>query len=191
MALAGEVLGTCRKPAFRHAAHPRAAVARDELRVLAVGTDADVGAVAIGQHVEAGPEVQVDTEPPQLAGLEQSLLVGERLLARRAHREVVGEDRHAAPEHHAASALVVRGHEQSAAERALETAEKVEQLRRALEVAAIEDEPGRARVAEYPDVGVVERRARQADHEPLADEIFEARHAAILATTARFAGGSP
>src|SRR2546429_1072996 len=32
------------------------------------------------------------------------------------------------------------------------------------------------------------RRARQTDHESLADEIFEARHAAILATTSRFVG---
>ena len=108
------------------------------------------------------------------------MLVRERLLARGAHREIVGEDRHAAPDHHDTSALVIGRHEQPPAERALEAAKKLEQLRGGLEVAAIEDEARRARVAEQSDVRVVERRARQTDHQALADEVFEIRHVAIL-----------
>src|SRR5437879_1283136 len=71
-------------------------------------------------------------------------------------------------------------HEQPPVERALEAAKKLEQLRGGLEVAAIEDEARRARVAEQSDVRVVERRARQTDHQALADEVFEIRHVAIL-----------
>ena len=62
VALAREMLRARRKPALRHAAQPRDAVAGDQLRVLAVRADADVGTVAVGQHVEAGPQVQVHAQ---------------------------------------------------------------------------------------------------------------------------------
>ena len=133
-----------------------------------------------GEWPLTGAEVQVDAQAAQLARLEQALFVGERLLARGAHREIVGEDRHPAPEHHDPSALVIGRHEQPPAERALEAAKEIEQPRGGLEVAAIEDEARRARVAEQSDVRVVERRARQTDHQALADEVFEIRHVAIL-----------
>src|SRR5256884_3121442 len=49
---AGEVLGARRQALSPHAADPRRAVAGDDRRVLAVRADADIGAVALGEHVE-------------------------------------------------------------------------------------------------------------------------------------------
>ena len=153
MPLAGEMLGARREVAARHAADARHAVARHDPRVLAVRADADVGAVALGQHVEARAEVQIDPEPAQLARLDAALPEGERLLAGRAEREVVGKDRHAAAEHDDATAFVVGRHQQSPAEGRLERVEQRREPGRALEVAPIEDEAGRARVAKDAHVG--------------------------------------
>jgi len=63
VALAGEVLGARRQALSPHAADPRRAVAGDDRRVLAVRADADIGAVALGEHVEDGGEVQIHPEP--------------------------------------------------------------------------------------------------------------------------------
>ena len=80
--LAGEVLGAGRDAARLHAADARGAQARDQRRVLAVGADADVRAVALGQHVEARAEVDVHPEAAQLAPLDQPLSRDHRLVAR-------------------------------------------------------------------------------------------------------------
>ena len=181
VALAGEVLGARREPAALHAVDPRDAVARDDGRVLAVGADADVRAVALGERVEHRRQVQVHAEPPELARLEEPLARGEGLLARGPDREVVGEDRDAASEHDHAPALVVGRHEEPPAERRLEAGEQVEEPGRAVEVAAVEDQAGSARVAEEADVLLPERRPGQADHEALADEVLDFRHPTILA----------
>src|SRR5437764_1445827 len=93
MALAREVLGAGGQPGALHALDARGAVARDDRRILAVRADADVRAVALGEHVEARPEVEIDPETPELSPLDQPLTVRERLLARRADGEVVGKDR--------------------------------------------------------------------------------------------------
>ena len=177
--LAGEMLRARRQPGARHAADARDAVARHDLRILAVRADADVGAVALGQHVEARAEVQIDAEAAQLARLDQSLFVGEALLAGGPHREVVGKDRHAAAEHDDATAFVVGRHQQSPAEGRLERVEQRREPGRALEVAPIEDEAGRARVMKEADVGLGQLRAAQSDHHSLAHEVFD-RHVPIL-----------
>src|SRR5436190_13438634 len=174
------MLRTRRQATLRHAGNACDAVARDELGVLAVRADTDVGTVAIGQHVQARAEVEIDAEAAQLARLDQSLFVGEALLAGGPHGEVVGKDRHAAAEHHDASALVIRRDEQPSPERALETREHLEELPRTLEVTAIEDQPRRARLAKQPDVRVVDGGALETDHQAFAHEIVEARHPAIL-----------
>ena len=179
MTLAGEMLRARRQPGAGHAADARHAVARDDLGILAVRADADVGAVALGQHVEARAEVEIDPEAAQLARLDAALPGRERLLAGRAEREVVGKDRHAAAEHDDAAALVVSRHQQPPAQGRLERVEQRREPGRALEVAPIEDEPGRARVVKETDVGVGQRRAAQSDHHALAHEVFD-RHVPIL-----------
>jgi hypothetical protein len=146
---------------------------RHHARILAVRADADVGAVALGQHVEARAEIEIDAEPAQLPRLDLALPERERLLARGAHRQVVGKDRGAGAEHHDAPALVIGGHEQTAPECALERIEQRGQRSGALEVAAVEDEAGRPRVAEHAHVGVRERRSAEPDHEPFADEVLD------------------
>ena len=73
----------------------RAAPSRaDELRILAVGADADVRAVALGEDVQHRGEVDVHAEPPQLAALDEALPLHEVRVARGAGGELVGEDGH-------------------------------------------------------------------------------------------------
>src|SRR6185503_4210063 len=152
---------------------------RDEGGVLAVRPDADVRAVALGEDVQARPEVQVDAEPPQLPRFEESLLEGKGLFAGGSDREVVRKDRHALTQHDDPSALVIGRDEKPPAERALQPCQHVEQLRRRAEVPPVEDEARRARVAEQSDVGVTERWTGEADHQALADEVLDV-HWAIL-----------
>ncbi len=180
VALPGEVFGARRDAALLHALDPRQTVAGDETRILAVRADPDVRAVAVGEDIEHGTEVQVHPEPAQLAGLEDALAIRERLFPSRPHREVVGKDRRPLAEHHDAAALVIGGDEQTALERRLEILEEPHVLLRRLEVAPIQDEPGGARLAEELDVGVRELRSRETKHQTLADEAFEVGHRTII-----------
>src|SRR5712692_5489503 len=173
MTLAREVLGARGEPAALNATDTRHAVARDERGVLAVRADPDVGTIGLGQHVEHRSEVEIDPEAPQLARLEEALAGRERFLTGGAHREVVREDRRARAEHDDPSALVIGGDEQAPAERALEAGEQGPELLWVLEVPPIENQPAGARLAEEIHVGVAQLRSRQADHQPLADEIAE------------------
>ena len=175
--LAREVLGAGRQPPAHHARDAGRAVAGHDGRVLPVRADADVGAVAVGEDVETGPQVEIDAEPAQLARLDQSLPMGEGLRTGHADGEIVGKDRGAPAKHDHPAPLVIGGHEQPPAERGFEATEQVQELRGALEVAAIEDEAAGARLPEQANVGLGEGRPAQADHQPLADEILEVRHA--------------
>src|SRR6185295_19683090 len=105
--LAREVLGAGGEPTAHLGANARDAVARYELGILAVRANADVGAVTIGEHVQARAEREIDTVPAHLARLDQPLARGERFLAGGADREVVRKDRHTATEHDDPPALVV------------------------------------------------------------------------------------
>ncbi len=130
VALAGKMLGARRDAALLHALDPRESVARDQARVLAVRPDADVRAIAVGENVEHGPEIEVHAQPAQLARFEDALAIRERFVARRPHREVVGEDRRPLSEHDDAAALVVGGDEQAAIERRLEIFQELRVLLR-------------------------------------------------------------
>src|SRR4029450_13486091 len=114
MALAREVLGTRREAALLHALDPGDAVPGHDGGVLAVRPDADVRAVALGQHVEHRGEVHVDAEPAQLARLEYALMKRGRLAPRGPQREAVGKDRRGPAQHDDAAALVIGGHEKPA-----------------------------------------------------------------------------
>ncbi len=154
---------------------PRRPVAGDERRVLAIGADPDVGAVALRQHVEHGREVDVHAEAAQLPPLDDPLAVDECHLAGGSRREIVGEDRHRAPEHDDPAALVVRRDHEPAAEGALEAREQAREPLRRLEVPAIEHDSTGSRILEETDVGVRGIRTRQAEHQLAADHLLE-RH---------------
>ena len=188
VALSGKVLRAGGDATTGHAANARHAVAAHDLRVLAVGANPDVRTVAFGQDVQHGTETQIDAEPSQLARLDQSLTMRERLLAGGADGEVVGEDRHAAAQHHDAAALVVRRDEQTAPERRFEIAEELQELSGRFEIAPVEDEARRACLAEEAHVVVAHRRADESDHETFADEIFEVDHTNDLT---RLPGANP
>src|SRR5262245_50180578 len=120
MALAREVLGARREATLLHAVDPGYTVPGHDGGVLAVRPNADVRAVALGEHVEHRREVHVDAEPAQLTRLVHALMKRERLVARRSQREVVGKDRRGPAQHDDATALVIGGHEKPAAEPRLE-----------------------------------------------------------------------
>ena len=129
MALAGKVLGAGRNSALLHALDARQTVASDHGRILAVRPDSDVGAVAIGEDVEDGPEVHIHAQSPKLARLEDTLPIRERFVARRPHRQIVGKDRRPLAEHDDAAALVIRGDEQPATESRFEVVQELGVLR--------------------------------------------------------------
>jgi hypothetical protein len=176
VALAREVLGARQQAGGGHAADARRAQPRDQRRVLAVGTDADVGTVALGEDVEHGAEVQVHAEAAQFAALDHALSVGEGLVAHGADGQVVGKDRRAPAQHDDAATLVVGRHQQAPAQRGLQALHQAPQPVRRLEVPAVENQPAGPRVAEEPDVLVAQVRAGQPDHQSLADQILERRH---------------
>ena len=180
VALAREMLGARRDAALLHALDPRDAVARDHLRILAVRADPDVGAVPVREDVEYRSEVHVHAQTAQLARLEEALAIRERLFARRAGGQVVGEDRRGATQHHDAAALVIGGDEEPSAQRGLELGQQVKVLLGGLEVPPIEDEPAGAGLAEEADVFVGELGSAEPEHEPLADEVLEVGHNAII-----------
>src|SRR5215813_5261426 len=103
MTLAGKVLGAGRHAGGLKSRDPRGSVARDEHRIHPVRADADVGAVALRQHVEHWREVDIDAETTQLATLDDALTVDEGNLAGGSGGEIVGKDRHRSAEHDDAS----------------------------------------------------------------------------------------
>ena len=98
-------------------------------------------------------------------------------VAGRPRGEIVGEDRHRAPEHDDPPALVVRRDQQPAVEGALETGEQALEPLGGLEVPAIEDEAACPRVREEADVGIRGVGPRQAEHQPAADQLLEGHRA--------------
>src|SRR5712691_4741433 len=104
----------------------------------------------------------------------------ERLLAGGADGEVVGKDRDAAPQHHDAATFVVCRDEQTASQCRFEIAEELQELGGRLEIAPVENEAGRTRVAKEAHVFVAQCRAEKPDHESLANEVFEVTHTVIL-----------
>src|SRR5262245_8494755 len=108
MALAGEMLGARREPGGLQAADARRAEARHEVWILAVGANADVRAISLGEHVEHGAEAHVHAQAPELAALDDALSLDEALVRRHARGQVIGEDRDLPAQHDDAAALVVR-----------------------------------------------------------------------------------
>ena len=178
MALPGKVLGAGGHAGRLQPLDAGGAEARDQLGVLAVGADADIGAIALREHVEDRAEAHVHAEAAQLAALDQPLPLREGDLARRARGEVVGEDRHAGAEHDDAAALVVGRDQEPPAERALELREHGGQSLGALEVAAIQDESARPGLLEEAEIGIGDVRPAHAEHELPADHLLEA-HVAL------------
>jgi hypothetical protein len=76
---------------------------------------------------------------------------------------------------------MVGGDEHAPSERAFETVEQRREPFGAFEVAAVKDQAGGASVSEQPDVLIAKVGAGQADHQPLAHEVRQLRHSAILA----------
>ena len=177
--LAGEVLGAGRDAGRLHAADARGAQAGDQRGILAVGADADVRAVALGEHVEARAEVDVHAEPSQLAPLDEPLARHHRLVARGTRGEVVREDGDAAVEHDDAAALVIRGDQEPAPEPLLEPRDEAQEALGRLEVTPVEHQPARVDVAQEAQVVVGGVGAGQPDDELPAHHRFEA-HAGHL-----------
>ena len=165
VALAREVLGAGGDAGRLEPADARGAVAGYEGRVLAVRADADVGAVALGQHVEHRREVHVYPEPAQLAAFEEPLAVDEVDFSRGARGQVVGEDGDGAAEHDDAPAFMIRRDQEPAAERFLEARQQAVKPLRSFEVAAVEHDACRLGLAEKPDVGLAQVGPRQPEHE--------------------------
>src|SRR5712691_10819203 len=169
------MLGARRHAGGLQPADARGAEARDEGGILAIGANADIGAVAIRQDVEHRREIHVHAEPSQLAAFEESLAMDEVDLPRCARGEIVGEDRDLAAKHDDAPALMVGGDQESPAERILEARKQACQTLRCLEVSPVQHDPGGLRLAEEPDVGLGEIGSGQPEHEATADESLE-RH---------------
>ena len=191
VALAREVLGAGGDARRLEPPDPRGAEAGDQRGVLAVGADADVRAVALGEHVEDGAEAHVHAQSAQLAALDAPLAGDEADLARRPRGEVVGEDRDTRAEHDDAPALVVGGDEQSAPERALEAGQHGVKSLGALEVAPVEDEAAGAGFLEEAEIGIRDVRPGQAEHEPPPDHRFEVHGAARASGVGRARQAEP
>src|SRR5262245_9339451 len=172
--LAREVLGARRDPCGLQAPDPGDAVAGYEVRVLAVGADADIRAVALREDIEHRGEIHVDAQAAELAALEEALPVDEGDLSRRAYRQIVREDRDGAAQHDDASALVIRGDEKPPAESLLEAGQEARETLGRLEVAPVEHDARRLRVAEQANVGLGQVGPREPEHETPPHQRFEA-----------------